>query len=155
MRNRGFTLVEVALAMLVVGIGIMAVFGLFPGGIEAGRRAVNETQAALFAEEVFAGYRAMSGTTVWASLNTLQIAPAASNLWSGATRIIPGGTRTSVQRAPYNTNIVERALRYELTIADSGTYVKTLRLRVFPGEFGGTTTNEVYEFYTEIFRGRP
>ncbi len=154
MRNRGFTLVEVALAMLVIGIGIMAVFGLFPAGIEAGRRAVNETQAALFAEEVFAGYRALAGTTAWGSLNTLQIAPAASNLWSGATRIVPDSLQTSVQRSPYNTNIVERAVRYELNIADSGSYVKTLRLRVYPGEFGATT-NEVYEFYTEIFRGRP
>jgi hypothetical protein len=45
--------VEVTLALLVVAIGLTATFGLFPEGLKATRAAVNDTEAALFAEYVF------------------------------------------------------------------------------------------------------
>ena len=49
----GYSLVEVTLALLVVAIGLTAAFGLFPEGLKATRAAVNDTEAALFAEYVF------------------------------------------------------------------------------------------------------
>ena len=49
----GYSLVEVTLALLVVAIGLTATFGLFPEGLKATRAAVNDTEAALFAEYVF------------------------------------------------------------------------------------------------------
>jgi len=57
-RRAGFSLVETALAVAVVGIGILGVIGLFPAGLEMNRRAVNETYGALFAESVLYGVRA-------------------------------------------------------------------------------------------------
>ena len=48
------------MAMLVVSVGIMAAFAMFPQGLDQGRAAVEDTQAAQFAEWLFDGYRGLS-----------------------------------------------------------------------------------------------
>ena len=52
--RQGFSLVEVALALLVVAIGFTAIFGLFPAGMQASRTAIEETEMSEFADFVFA-----------------------------------------------------------------------------------------------------
>jgi hypothetical protein len=52
-RRAGYSLVEVTLALLVVAIGLVATFGLFPEGLRATRAAVDDTEIALFSEYVF------------------------------------------------------------------------------------------------------
>ena len=49
----GYSLVEVTLALLVVAIGLVATFALFPVGLKATRDAVDDTEVSLFAEYVF------------------------------------------------------------------------------------------------------
>lgn len=49
----GFSLVEVALALLVVAVGITTAFSLFPEGMRLTRASVNNTEVALFADYVF------------------------------------------------------------------------------------------------------
>lgn len=49
----GYSLVEVTLALLVVAIGLVATFALFPEGLRATRAAVDDTEVAMFAEYVF------------------------------------------------------------------------------------------------------
>ena len=49
----GYSLVEVTLALLVVAIGLVATFALFPEGLRATRAAVDDTEIAMFAEYVF------------------------------------------------------------------------------------------------------
>ncbi len=49
----GFSLIEVTLALVVVGLGLLAVFHLFPTGLRAGIDATAETRCAQFADEVF------------------------------------------------------------------------------------------------------
>jgi prepilin-type N-terminal cleavage/methylation domain-containing protein len=61
--RRGFTLIEVALALMVVGVGLLAVFQLFPAGLRAGFDATAETRAAQFADMVFNGMRARAADT--------------------------------------------------------------------------------------------
>ena len=153
--TQGFTLVEVALALLVIGVGIVGVFGLFPAGLEASRRTVNETQAAIFAEEVFGGFRAAAGVVPWTEFDKIEVPIACSNLWASTRRVGKTSDRTPiVWRHPSETNLVERALRYQLSIGNaSGGDVKALTLKVYPGEFGGT--DEEYVFYTEIWRRQP
>lgn len=56
----GFTLLEVVLALLVVAIGVLAVFGLISFGLDASQQGVNDTLSALFADDVFNGLRASS-----------------------------------------------------------------------------------------------
>lgn len=61
--REGYSLVEVCLALLVVGLGIMAVFSLFPEGLGQSRRSVEATEMAAFADFVFSSLSARAATT--------------------------------------------------------------------------------------------
>ncbi len=54
----GFSLVEVSLAVLVVGLGLTVIFGLFPSSLRSSEEAAADTRTALFAEHVFGGLHA-------------------------------------------------------------------------------------------------
>jgi hypothetical protein len=54
----GFSLVEVALAVLVVGIGLLGVFSLFPAGLRSSESDTEDTRRGLFIDTVFNGMRA-------------------------------------------------------------------------------------------------
>ena len=58
----GYSLVEVTLALLVVAIGLTATFALFPEGLKASRAAVDDSEAAMFAEYVFTTLDLTAGT---------------------------------------------------------------------------------------------
>ncbi len=66
--NAGFSLVEVSLAILVAGVGLMAVFALFPSGLDAGRAAGQDVRAAQFAESFFGTLRAQAPRGTWETL---------------------------------------------------------------------------------------
>lgn len=68
MPNQGFTLTEVALALLVIAIGVLAVFALLSSGLDASAKAASDTQAAIFADNVFNALRAQS--LQWAETET-------------------------------------------------------------------------------------
>ena len=53
----GFSLIEVTLALGIVSIGLIAILGLLPHGIESGRRAADNTIAATIAQDVFGTLR--------------------------------------------------------------------------------------------------
>ena len=59
-RRTGFTLVEVALAVVVVAIGVTAAFALIAAGLAASKKAVAETRASIFADNVFNALRTQS-----------------------------------------------------------------------------------------------
>lgn len=159
--RRGFTLIEVAMAMLVVSVGIMAAFAMFPQGLDQGKAAVEDTQAAQFAEWVFDGYRGLSTRYAWSLWPTAPVQlPGAANFNSAQT--------TPWVRASVNSNIVtvfrafrqvsqstagidarEIALRYNLAL-DRGNRSVGLTLRVWPGEYGNTDATNAVMFYTEI-----
>lgn len=56
----GFTLMEVAIAVAVVVVGLLAMFALIASGLDASARSVADTQAALFADAVFGSLQAES-----------------------------------------------------------------------------------------------
>lgn len=56
----GFTLIEIALATLLIGLGVLAIFGLGRLGLQNARESENDTRAALLAEDVFATLRVTS-----------------------------------------------------------------------------------------------
>jgi prepilin-type N-terminal cleavage/methylation domain-containing protein len=53
----GFTLIEVCLAVLVIGIGLLSVFSLFPSGLRSVEDDKADTRCGLFAETVLNGMR--------------------------------------------------------------------------------------------------
>ena len=161
-RNHAFTLVEVSLALLVVAVGVLGAFALFPAGLSTNKRAIEDTQSAMFAEMVFGGYRALAGNAKssadWAALNTQTITTPgwlATAVWSGsAPKTIGPSASLTIFQAQVMARVAsdELTLQYQLNIGDVSPSTKYLRLLVVPGLYGKTRTNF---YYTEILNTTP
>ena len=152
----GFSLVEVALAMLVVAVGLMGVFSLFPQGTEANRKSIQETQIGLFAEYVLNGFRYKAEQLPWSSVtdsSSFKITPLASiYAWKDPSEIVAGaGVKAVVYKALSNPSIEEMAFRYELRVypVAGKDDVKALVLSVWSGQYGNLLNPSV--FYTEVY----
>lgn len=65
-RQSGFSLLEVNLAILIIALGMLVLFGLFPSGLRMGENAVADTHTAMFADTVLSGLRQKAmGVTNW------------------------------------------------------------------------------------------
>ncbi len=53
----GFSLIELTFALMITGMGILAIFHVFPSGLNAGKNAVADTRATEFSQAVFEAYR--------------------------------------------------------------------------------------------------
>ncbi|MCS6770511.1 MAG: hypothetical protein NZ740_00615 [Kiritimatiellae bacterium] len=177
-RSEGFSLVETALALLVVSIGLSAVLALLPTAMDQGKRASDETYAAFFADAVFNTYLAAAWSTnvAWSDLPTYRpVAPVTiSNpsfgtdvFWKYSTGLVvraDGQIRTQLFVAastrekwlndsspplPYSWEQYDHALRYRLTMTSPSARRRVLSLEVWPGEYG--ITNNPYRFVTEVF----
>ena len=154
-QNAGFSLVEVALALLVAAIGLLSVMTIFPTGMDASKKAIDEAQSALFAEEIFAGFKAKLAITnaTWASLDSMTVGPPAPDMWDNGNDISfrANGSGTNVYEYKYENSLLDYAVRYVMTVNDLPGYpgIKYLRLTVWNGEYGSTTNPLVY--YTELF----
>ena len=147
-RNKaGFTLVEIALAILVVAIGVLAIFALLSSGLDNSVRAIDDTHAAMFADNVFNGLRAVSVSlaekqnqlvgstncpweTFWDAFSsgTNSITVAAGDVWKGGNGVLAithgfhSITFTNITLRGANDpsivdRIVDHGLRYDLTVA--------------------------------------
>jgi prepilin-type N-terminal cleavage/methylation domain-containing protein len=155
----GFSLVEVALALLVVAVGLMGVFSLFPVGIESNRKAIQETQISLFAEYVLNGFRYESEQLAWAEVSDgpgFSISELASKyVWQSPPMIVAGpGVKVASYRALGNPDIEEMAFRYELRVypVAGANDVKAMVLNIWPGQYGPLINTNT--FYTEIYNYR-
>ncbi len=80
--RRGFSLVETALAVAVVGVGIVGAIGLFPTGLEMQRRSLRDTLGTQFAAIVMEGLQAeMANRGSFDGLDGITI-PVETALWS-------------------------------------------------------------------------
>jgi len=160
---------EVALAVVVVGVGIMAVFSLIATGLDSSRKAIDETQASIFAENVFNGLRAAAleqaekgangGGSYWADFwnGTVPITVAADSTWttpptiswtaagSVPTPSAPVIFKNKSENGANLNNIVNNSLRYWLGVDvshvnDSVSPKVTATLYVWPGAYGDSAT---------------
>ena len=53
------------MAIMVIGLGMLVLFGLFPAGLREGENALINTHCALFADAVFNGLRSEAATKTW------------------------------------------------------------------------------------------
>jgi type II secretory pathway pseudopilin PulG len=151
----GFSLVEIALALLIAGIGLLSIFALFPAGLDMSKRAIDDVQVAMFAQEVFDGLRNQAITSEWndvsAGWNPTVVAPA-PDMWKNPPQI-QEGAHTAVYEydSPDVSGLVDYALRYDLTIdtVPGNGNVVYFRLNVWNGEAG--STNNPATFYAEIY----
>jgi hypothetical protein len=154
---RGFSLVEVNLAILLVALGMLALFALFPSALREADTAITDTHTALFADYVLSGLEAnasgMTNWNTWKDMAAFRPAVVASNT--------PGGIQVVQQAAPAATVIgpvsfAGNDLRYVLEIGGSDTATpqwRTASLWVWSGTYI-TVTNfkpKAEFFYTEFY----
>jgi len=87
-QRHGFTLMEVAIAVLVVGVGVLALFALISSGMDASARAIADTHAAMLASGIFNGLRAMAATNAQAAAQNNNYSTW-TNFWIGVSNAAP------------------------------------------------------------------
>jgi prepilin-type N-terminal cleavage/methylation domain-containing protein len=158
-KRGGFTLIEIALAILVVSIGLLSVFSLFPSGMAANKHAIDDTYGAMFADEVFNGLRAVLSTNSFQNVDWSNVAiPArSSEKWGFVNeQIVRANRLNDWQLAQYRPSSLDGALdfavRYKLELQPINANIAYAILEVLPGEFG--PTNNVLRVYTELYNTR-
>ena len=153
--SAGFSLVEVSLALMIVGIGILAILGMFPAGLDQNSRAISDTRAAMFAQEVFGSLRVNAETNwqeIGVSITNLPVA-GTNNWWipasGGFSNYLDNAVRTNIYRHPDNTNIIDHVFRYRIALATNG-MIKSAFIRFWPGEFGSVSNPAM--FYAEFYQ---
>lgn len=151
--SAGFSLVEISLALLVVGIGMLTILSMFPAGLDQNYRSISDTHAALFAEEVFSSLR-VHAETDWQGIgnNIVSLRVAGADNWyepAGPTNWLDNTIRTNSYRHPGNPDMVDHVFRYQIALTTNG-LIKAATLRFWMGEYG-TASNPV-TFYAEFFK---
>ena len=151
----GFSLVEVALALLVASVGLMSVMSLFPVGMDASKKAIDESQCALFAEEIINGFRAQSelAAVKWSDLDTLELERCTKHIWEEPDKKFQvGGSPGYIEYQYSGSDIVEYAIKYQISVGKGpkdGT--KYIRLRLWNGKYTDITKVPAMVFYTELY----
>ena len=163
-RARGFSLVEVSLALLVVSVGVLGAFALIPASLSTNRIGIEETQSAMFAETVFNALRAQTCAGLWnhivdRRLNLDYPGTTGRPMYSSAQviRSFPPQVLPLVVKAESDSNIADLALRYRMAITETVPgKVKRVMLEVWPGEYAniGSNTN-AYLYCTDLLNTAP
>ncbi|MFO7870822.1 MAG: type II secretion system protein [Kiritimatiellia bacterium] len=167
--KRAFTLVEVAIAVTVMGIAVVALAVLISSSLDRREESEAEMRAAEFASSVFNGLRAESlasaGSNKWdnywsciRSGSTWLIADAADLVWTnppvfyGDGRLYTNVFTNYALHAESATDVVDRAFRYSLEVTPgAGAHTRRVEavLRVWHGKHGNTNNESPLLFYTE------
>ncbi len=158
---------EIALALLVTSIGLLGMFALFPAGVQMNKTAIDETQAALFAEQVLNGVKAQAATSDWNLVkNNINLPPPTPDVWIQPNSLRVGVTQNSYPPTHPNycdtliyktkgalagdsNEYIDFGVRYRLEIDKiPNSFRYAVRLMVRPGQYGTTNT---YVFYTELY----
>ena len=152
-RKSGFTLVEIALALLIVSVGLLSVFSLFPAGMTSNRKAIDETHAAFFADDVLNGLKAQvaAGLEEWDDIDRIRI-PFQEAQW-----VLADDERNTVQYESPVEGDEDGGVRieYRLRVGYRGPDRASAyaRLEVWPGRLWAD--EDPIRFYTEFFNTRP
>ena len=154
-KRKGFSLVEVSLAVVMVGGCVLVLLSLFPAGLKQSENALMDTHVGLFADGVFSGIRA----------NAFKIKKWGD--WSDVTRFkalavnnvtIPGGGGLCI-KADGGVHAVEDlvapglGLAYKMEVGEvSGrTDLRYASLNVCMGKKEEYDEQKAVWFYTEFF----
>jgi prepilin-type N-terminal cleavage/methylation domain-containing protein len=171
---RGFVLVELMAALVLLAVGVLSVFFLFGSSLRTRGQAEAETAAALFADGALSGLRAASEQAAatngwdrfWVRFKSGEAAlpvPAAEAWVDSALRIRAGAVFTNRYvnyslRDGADTLRVDHVLRYRLDVgpdwvmaADgTATNAAAVTLRVWSGAEGDLDDSRALMVYTEF-----
>ena len=173
--REGFSLVEVSLALLVIGLGLLAVFSLFPSGLTMNKNAIDETQAAVSANDSLDAYRGlfeadpnllhlMTPLSSPPYARAPQLGAAAGSAWTNYGAAVTVKATRVTNPWPWSTCIyindgwasgpgrVEKAFRSRRTmddVAGKNGRIKYAHMDVLNGQYG--PLNSRVDFYTEYY----
>jgi type IV pilus modification protein PilV len=153
----GFSMVEVALALLIISIGLLTLVGLMSGGLEMNKRSTEDTQGALFAADVFECARIYAGgysntTASFRSyMDNVSMEPVAKPFWESTTQA------EKIKRTGWTTfwyasqsNVVDVGLNYAFSIGNASNGVNWIQnaaamsVNVSMGVYRSTSTQGMY-----------
>ncbi|MEI6166109.1 MAG: prepilin-type N-terminal cleavage/methylation domain-containing protein [bacterium] len=145
-QNHGFTLIEVCFAVLIVGLGLLTIFSLFPSGLRMAEEDLADTKCALFSDKVLAGLHA----------NAAGVTNAAD--WSNGSfvnkilkDVLDVGVNVSITGTNAYPPSTDDGVRYSLKISDVVPYSATLV--VWFGEHGSLAGQvPSVSAYTEFYQ---
>ena len=137
--KRGFTLLEVVVALTILALGLSALITLFPLALKANRRAKNYTMAGILAHRVL-GEAAFLGYDEIGQMSGLN--PANFPLGEGGN---PESVGTGKTNFPDTANYEEREYQYGLSVAYEEVGLYKLMLAIYWTD--GAETKEA-EFVT-------
>ena len=146
--QRGFSLIEVNLAIFVVAVGLLTLFSLFPAGLKEGEAGHADTQTSLFADYVLSTIRANAmrvKSGVWKSPFDDLLDGLPSSIGDG------GGSPAAVE-FPAGSGLY---VRYYLDFVATGKGLWGVKLWVASGQYGTKNLDKfrhsAYMYYTEVF----
>ena len=153
-KREGFTLVEIALALLVVAIGIVSIMGLFPAGLQSNQQAIEETRVAMFAEDVLNGVKSFIEETPWADvpdeLRTGGVQLVGSGVFNSLPEDVTVSTGSDATTIRFTSTLSpeEYVLRYFLELRELQSRYE-ITLQVWPNGHGPLSAGFVFE--TEVY----
>jgi prepilin-type N-terminal cleavage/methylation domain-containing protein len=158
-KRSGFSLIEVALALLVVSVGLIAAIGMLPGSLDNSKKASEDTQQSLFADYVLGTIRSYSSNTNYSwsgagglpAFSSLPVYIPAPSMWdtSGNVTITEGSGTITFK--PAGTTIEEMIIAYDLRFRDLNPTMKRARLQTWA--VSRMNTNSFKEYYADFYRG--
>lgn len=127
-QRTGFTLVEINLVLLLFGVGITALLGLFPVGLRQSSLAMSDTRQAMFAEMILNSIhaRTLEATDYydWSTLANFKALVASTKIAGNSAtgrateRVVIGEDVTFDKYLGQNRNVI----RYYLTVSEVDDY---------------------------------
>lgn len=151
----GFTLIEVALAVLAIGLGLTAIFALFPAGLQNAADDVADTRAGFFAAGLFAGIRGEAARVTDAATWDAGLNVSVTNMTGFNKPIMMDGSINDVKFPPDAIDVPESHIRCRIGVSSvppslvGGRPLYAVSLFVCNGQYGFFTTQNV--FYTELY----
>ena len=136
-RRDGFSLMEVSMAVLLVGVALLALFSLFPLGLRESDLAVADTHETQFAEHILSSLEGNAADILeWPTWRDSFNTEVVKEVYPVSTQLSATGLNRGKEFPEGNT---DRQMRYELTIervAGTGSRVWQARLWVKSGRYG-------------------
>lgn len=169
-RSAGFSLVEVCLALAVVGIGLLAVFSLFPAGLSMNKKNTDATVCTMFAEEVFNGLHAVvdndpskwipetNWEAGWETDEDMKLPLVARDIWDGGESTSGGldlsgemASRRLVNLGGFEDGYVRYRFHFITDPDFPENRLRRASLIVWNGEYGRDDEEGGYRFMTTFY----
>lgn len=174
--SAGFNLVEMAIALVVVAIGIVSIIGLFPSQLESVRKGNQRTHMVQLATSIVDTLRGMGAVGIDYTQNPINgIVPLEIPDGAGGRWVEPGSTNLAkinldgkqykihlVDSDASNGNWINQSMWYSVTLnnlasgasAPAGVIGRKVEISLWPGDHGSASqlpSTPVGSFTTEVY----